>query len=180
MAKIKLYYAGKRFYGDKISHLFYFENGEEAGYWTRAKGAWIGEAYWAEQKGENISMKQPCESAMGEGDEPHKNADEWRSLSWAAESEAKRNSRRRRLDTGKELIREVAILKNYVAKLSYTEKREFVSWLVDEFEREEREETNRKFNERIKRISSHAAREIAKARKEAKNGKEEKKSDKPS
>lgn len=159
--KIVLYYMGRRLRNDKIQQVFLDDKGEECSFASRISRVWIGDAYEATSTNGHTQIKaRPARCGAIE----HKRTDQWRAEEQAALTEHRAERLKAKASKLPALMSEIPAIKKFSKGLKPSERRAFVEWILDETEREEREQMRREFKDQITRLTHKVRRSIPKPR----------------
>jgi hypothetical protein len=150
MAKSKAQYIGERLNVEKIVHAFLFE--EEEIYFAKAKYCTLGNMYEVAMRGEIISIHTTPKD-LGEGPMTDEQRDEWQAEELKAHQFLRRKRQANSIKNNPKVLQVARELKPLLKSLSFSGKKELLEFIIDELEKESREEISRARDAQLKRVA---------------------------
>ncbi len=122
-------YIGRRIVDGALYDAFIY-NGEEV-YFSKQRFRFIGSAYPVIEKGENFQMNRRAGSIDGFEVADNELVEQWRALSWAAESKHKAALAKQKLEKDPEILRELEHLKRATKNMSWGQKRAALEFILE-------------------------------------------------
>lgn len=157
MAKFKAQYIGERLNNEKLCHAFLFE-GEEI-FFSKVRSCWLGNFYEVKKSGKSVQISTRPEP-LGEGPMTEEQRDLWELEATKARQFVRKKRMLNSIKKNPKVLQVSRDLKPLLKDLSFSGKKELLSFIIDELDRENREEEARKFGRAIARASKNAARRM--------------------
>lgn len=159
--EIKIQYTGRRIVNDRLAQSF-LQDGEEV-YFGKLKSLTVGEWYLATiGEGDNLSIRSRPEWTVGP-DPSEEDLKKWEAEDLLARQEMGRRTFAAKMEKHTAIVECAARLKPLMRGLGFSQKKQIVDFIMEELEKEERENFRKSLQKASDRLKKHLEKKLKRA-----------------